>query len=91
MSPRLGVLDFHPIQYRAQLYQRLESHGSISLDVLYLSDNGYRPAMDPEFGVPVAWDIDLLDGLRAHIPGAREGHVGEAQPGGIAYPVAGGP
>lgn len=62
MKPRLGVLDFWPIQYHAPLYQRLAARGRLSVDVLYLADNGYRAAMDAKFGVPVAWDIDLLDG-----------------------------
>jgi glycosyltransferase involved in cell wall biosynthesis len=62
MSPRLGVLDFWPIQYHAPLYRRLASRGTLHVDVLYLSDNGHRAAMDPKFGVRIAWDIDLLDG-----------------------------
>ncbi len=62
MNPRLGVLDFWPIQYHAPLYQLLASRGNVDVDVLYLSDKGYRAAMDPKFGVPVAWDIDLLHG-----------------------------
>jgi len=62
LPPRVGVLDFHPIQYRAPLYQRLASRGRIQLDVLYLRDAGYRPTMDSGFGVVVAWDIDLLSG-----------------------------
>jgi glycosyltransferase involved in cell wall biosynthesis len=60
--PRLGVLDFNPIQYHAPLYQRLADRGRVELDVLYLQDGGYRPAVDPGFGVPVAWNIDLLSG-----------------------------
>ena len=59
---RLGILDFHPIQYHAPLYQRLASRGRVRLDVLYLRDTGYRPVVDPGFGVPVAWNIDLLSG-----------------------------
>ncbi len=61
----LGVLEFHPIQYRAPLYQLLASRGNIDLDVLFLSDHGYHPAVDPGFGVPVAWDIDLLSGYQS--------------------------
>jgi glycosyltransferase involved in cell wall biosynthesis len=62
MRPRLGVLDFWPIQYHAPLYRRLTDRGRLDVDVLYLSDHGHRAAMDAKFGVPVAWDIDLLDG-----------------------------
>lgn len=61
-TTRLGVLDFNPIQYHAPLYQLLASRGRVDFDVLYLSDHGYRAAVDPGFGVPVAWNIDLLSG-----------------------------
>lgn len=63
-TPRLGVLDFHPIQYHTPLYQLLAARGNVELDVLYLNDIGLRPAVDPGFGVPVSWDIDLLSGYR---------------------------
>ncbi len=60
----LGVLDFHPIQYHTPLYQQLASRGRVQLDVLYLDDQGLNPVLDPGFGVPVAWNIDLLSGYR---------------------------
>ena len=66
MRPRLGVLAYWPIQYHSPLYQRLAERGKVDLDVFYLSDKGYRPAIDREFGVTVAWDIDLLSGYRSH-------------------------
>ena len=34
----------------------------VELDVLFLTDNGSCPVVDPGFGVAVAWDIDLLSG-----------------------------
>jgi glycosyltransferase involved in cell wall biosynthesis len=64
LPPRLGVLDFHPIQYHVPLYQRLTAREKVRLDVLYLNDHGLKPALDPGFGIPVAWDIDLLTGYR---------------------------
>jgi glycosyltransferase involved in cell wall biosynthesis len=60
--PRLGVVAFHPIQYQAPLYQLLTRRAQVELDVLFLADTGHRPLMDPGFGVPVAWDVDLLSG-----------------------------
>ena len=60
--PRLGVLALHPIQYHAPLYQLLASRGRVKLDVMFLRDTGSRLAVDPGFGVPVAWDIELLSG-----------------------------
>ena len=62
MPPRLGVLDFHPIQYHVPLYRRLAERGQVRLDVLDLRDLGYRPAMNDEFGVVLEWNIDLLSG-----------------------------
>jgi hypothetical protein len=66
-TPRLGVLDFHPIQYHTPLYQRLATRGNVELDVLYLNDLGLRSAIDPGFGVPVSWDIDLVSGYRGRL------------------------
>jgi len=60
--PRLGILDFNPIQYRTPLYQLMTRRARVELDVLFLTDNGHHPAVDPGFGVPVTWDIDLLSG-----------------------------
>ena len=76
---RLGVLDFHPIQYHAPLYRRLVSRSRVRLDVLYLRDTGYRPVVDPGFGVPVAWNIDLLSGYEHSFlggSGRRAGRLG---------------
>ena len=64
--PRLGILDFNPIQYHAPLYQLMARRARIELDVLFLTDDGHRPVVDPRFGVPVAWDIDLLSGYEHH-------------------------
>jgi glycosyltransferase involved in cell wall biosynthesis len=60
--PRLGVLDFHPIQYHAPLYQALAERARVDLDVLFLHHRGQQAAVDPGFGVPVTWNIDLLSG-----------------------------
>src|ERR1022692_1753477 len=62
MRPKLGVLDFNPIQYRTPLYQRLAKRGNLELNVLFLTDHGYNAGLDPGFGVPFAWNIDLLSG-----------------------------
>ena len=62
--PRLGVIAQWPIQYHAPLYRRLAARGKVEVDVLFLSDIGCRPFLDPEFGTTVAWDIDLVHGYR---------------------------
>ncbi len=63
-SLRLGVLDSHPIQYHSPVYRAIARRGVVDIDVMYLSDRGSRPALDPEFGVTFAWDVDLLSGFR---------------------------
>ena len=63
--PRLGVLATHPIQYQAPLYQELARRGAVELDVAFLGSEGASPVYDPDFGVTLAWDIDLLDGYRS--------------------------
>jgi glycosyltransferase involved in cell wall biosynthesis len=63
----------HPIQYHAPLYQRLASRGQVQLDVLFRRDAGSRRGVDPGFGVPVAWDIDLLSGYQhSFLEGSRQ-------------------
>jgi glycosyltransferase involved in cell wall biosynthesis len=60
--PQLGILDTHPIQYHSPLYQRLTARGNVKLTVLYLYDHCVRPVLDPAFGVPISWNIELLSG-----------------------------
>lgn len=60
--PRLGIVAHAPIQYHTPLYQLLAQRNRVRLDVLFLSDQGFRATMDPGFGQSVAWDIGLLDG-----------------------------
>ena len=62
--PRLGVLATHAIQYQAPLYQELSRRALVDLEVAFLSQHGASPYRDPDFGVTVAWDIDLLGGYR---------------------------
>jgi glycosyltransferase involved in cell wall biosynthesis len=64
-GPRLGVVDFHPIQYHAPLYRRLAERGQVEPAVLYLRDYGYRATVDPAFGVSLSWDVDLLTGYES--------------------------
>jgi glycosyltransferase involved in cell wall biosynthesis len=72
-SARLGILDFHPIQYHVPLYQELAKRNAVQLSVLYLSNRGLRAAFDPGFGVSVAWDIDLLSNYEYEfLPGPQQ-------------------
>jgi len=63
--PRLGVLATHPIQNQAPVYQQLARRRVVDLDVAFLSSAGAEPFHDPDFGITLAWDIDLLGGYRS--------------------------
>jgi glycosyltransferase involved in cell wall biosynthesis len=65
VRPRLGVLATHVIQYHAPLYQQLSRRALVDLEVAILSQHGVRPFRDPDFGITVAWDVDLLSGYRS--------------------------
>jgi glycosyltransferase involved in cell wall biosynthesis len=60
--PRLGVLALKPMQYQAPLHQELARRGVVELAVAFLSSDGATPYYDPDFGVTLAWDVDLLGG-----------------------------
>lgn len=58
---RLAIINTHPIQYYAPLYQLLVERGQIDLKVFFTKkETDYR--FDKGFGKKVIWDIPLLDG-----------------------------
>src|ERR1700735_623038 len=59
---RLAYLVSHPIQYQAPLLRRIAQEPDIDLTVLFGSDFSLRSYSDEGFGVPVKWDVPLLDG-----------------------------
>jgi glycosyltransferase involved in cell wall biosynthesis len=61
---KIIVLNTHPIQYYAPLYKKMSEQG-LDLEVWYCSDESLRGQTDPEFGVPVQWDVPLLQGYRS--------------------------
>lgn len=60
MSRRLAIVATHPVQYYAPWFAFLAQR--IDLMVFYLWDFGVAAHVDPGFGVPVRWDIPLLEG-----------------------------
>lgn len=52
----------HPVQYSSILWRRQAQHPKLDILVAYCSLRGAIPAMNPGFGVEVAWDVPLLDG-----------------------------
>lgn len=66
---RLLVVATHPVQYAAPVFRRMAAHPRLDLLVAYCSLAGAEPALDPGFGVPVHWDVPLLDGYPwVHVP-----------------------
>lgn len=61
----LVVFETHPIQYHAPVYRELQQHFGIQTTVIYGSDFSLAGGRDPEFGVPVTWDVDLTSGYEA--------------------------
>lgn len=59
---RLAIIISHPIQYNAPWFRFLAAHGLPDLRVFHLWDGGVTSTLDRGFGVPVKWDVPLLDG-----------------------------
>lgn len=59
---RLAIVISHPIQYYSPWFRFLASNGFANLRVFYLWDGGVTKNVDAGFGVPVKWDVPLLDG-----------------------------
>lgn len=62
---RLAYFVSHPIQYQALLLRRLAKENDIDLTVFFSSNISVRGCVDPGFGVPVKWDVPVLEGYRS--------------------------
>ncbi len=58
----LAVVETHPIQYHAPIYQMLQARFGIPVTAIYGSDFSVAGYHDPGFGATFAWDTDLLSG-----------------------------
>jgi glycosyltransferase involved in cell wall biosynthesis len=66
---RVLLVSTHPVQYAAPTFRRLANRRELDVLVAYCSLQGAERGVDPEFNVPVAWDIPLLEGYRwVHVP-----------------------
>ena len=52
----------HPIQHLTPLWQALSRMPDVTLKVFYYSKFGVEASFDRDFGVKMAWDVDLLAG-----------------------------
>lgn len=66
-KPKLLILQTHPIQYYAPIYQKLAERGVIDIVVIYLTDAGAKAHFDIGFNREVEWDINLLSGYQHKI------------------------
>jgi len=75
---KLAIITTHPIQYYAPIFQLLAERGQIEIMVFYTWGERVLSKFDPGFGIPVAWDIPVLQGYpytwaenRARDPGTH--------------------
>jgi len=61
--PRLAVLITHPVQYTKPVFQALHARTDLELLVVFGCDHGLRASLDPDFGVPFAWDSAPSEGF----------------------------
>ena len=61
---RLAIVASHVIQYQDPLFRRVAADPDIDLTVFYCSRMGAEAFHDPEMGVEVAWDVEMLHGYR---------------------------
>jgi len=61
----LAIVDTHPVQYRAPVYQTLARELGIPVTVIYGSDFSVAGYRDREFGASFSWDTDLLSDTNA--------------------------
>lgn len=57
-------INTHPIQYFAPLYKYCTER-NLPVEVWYCSDESMKPVTDTQFGVPIQWDIPLLEGYKS--------------------------
>jgi glycosyltransferase involved in cell wall biosynthesis len=57
----LSILTSHPIQYQVPLWRTITARG-LDAQVWFLTNHGLKNALDREFGVQFAWDVELLGG-----------------------------
>jgi glycosyltransferase involved in cell wall biosynthesis len=68
---RLRIFATHPVQYHVPLWRRLSEHPALDVKVFYFNDQSVRGDIDAGFGIPVAWDVDLLNGYECEFLSRR--------------------
>ncbi|MFZ0637699.1 MAG: glycosyltransferase family 4 protein [Candidatus Acidiferrales bacterium] len=79
---RVLLLCEHPVQYNSSLWAMKARHPQLDILVAYCNLRGAEPAINPGFGVEVAWDIPLLEGYPwILLPSASDNRSGSGRPG----------
>ncbi|HTT57249.1 MAG TPA: glycosyltransferase family 4 protein [Opitutaceae bacterium] len=86
-QPRLAVVLSHPTQYYSPWFRWLRGHAPLDFRVFYLWDFGVTNRRDPEFGVSLAWDVDLLSGYDADFVPNRAARPGTGHFWGLRNPA----
>jgi glycosyltransferase involved in cell wall biosynthesis len=58
----IAYLVTHPIQYQAPLLRRIARESEFDLTVFFRSGFSIKEFIDPGFGRPIKWDVNLLEG-----------------------------
>ena len=60
--PRFTVVVSHPIQYYTPFYRALAAKSGMEVHAIFASRIGLENMLDPDMGVEMAWNMDLLGG-----------------------------
>src|SRR4051812_28902313 len=58
----LGIFVTHPVQYHVPIWRELTKRAEFRTTVHYFSDQGAGTGGQSGFGIPVVWDVPLLEG-----------------------------
>jgi glycosyltransferase involved in cell wall biosynthesis len=59
---RVLIVASHPVQYASPVFRQFAKDPRLEIQVAYGTLQGAESAIDPEFGVQIAWDVPLLEG-----------------------------
>jgi glycosyltransferase involved in cell wall biosynthesis len=84
---RLAVVLSHPTQYYSPWFRWLRARTALNFRVFYLWDFGVTTRHDPQFGLPFAWDVDLLAGYDSEFVPNRAARPGTEHFWGLRNPA----
>ncbi len=87
---RLAIILSHPTQYYSPWFRWLRARTALNFRVFYLWDFGVTTRHDPQFGVPFAWDVDLLAGYDSEFVPNRAARPGTEHFWGLRNPALSG-